>query len=346
MSKAVQIQIPSPCHENWQNMTPKEQGRFCGSCQKTVIDFSIMSDKEMLDHISKAAGQHVCGRFSNDQLNTDITVTENKRRFSWAYIWNLLLATFLFTDSFAQGKPVIKKKPVVQMPDCSPRMGAIAVVVPDPLPPKQIDGLVLDSNSNQPIDGASVWIKGTTKGVITDSTGKFMLLIDETKKSVTLEISVIGYETKTLVVDSKTNWQNIKVMMAEKEMFMGLIVVAEKVPDQEELTEAEKVTEEENVAKRVNDWVPATPKKDIRIYPNPVARGNAIQANVSLKKSGTYNLELLDIGGRVVAVQKLVMTSKEQKITIPTQPDWNTGIYCIRISTPGRNIYQAKVAIQ
>jgi hypothetical protein len=45
MSRSVQINIPKPCHENWHSMTPKEQGRFCGSCDKIVVDFSKMSDR-------------------------------------------------------------------------------------------------------------------------------------------------------------------------------------------------------------------------------------------------------------------------------------------------------------
>jgi hypothetical protein len=81
MLKSVQIQIPKPCHENWNNMTPDERGRFCGSCQKIVVDFTVMSDKELLDYISNVAGQPTCGRFSYHQLNTGIKTTESKKRF-------------------------------------------------------------------------------------------------------------------------------------------------------------------------------------------------------------------------------------------------------------------------
>jgi len=53
MPKAIQLNIPKPCHENWNAMSPKEQGRYCGSCQKTVVDFSVMSDKEIVDYFRK-----------------------------------------------------------------------------------------------------------------------------------------------------------------------------------------------------------------------------------------------------------------------------------------------------
>ena len=47
MSKKFQLQIPEPCHESWEKMNPVEQGRFCNSCQKAVIDFTGMSDAQL-----------------------------------------------------------------------------------------------------------------------------------------------------------------------------------------------------------------------------------------------------------------------------------------------------------
>src|SRR5689334_1671673 len=142
MSRSVHIKVPKPCHENWNNMTPDEQGRFCGSCQKIVVDFTAMSDKELLDHISKTAGQHACGRFTSHQLNRDIKVTEQKRRFTWAYVWNFLLATFLVTKSYAQEQPVTPQKPDVQLPTLSPTVGIIAMRQPEAVPTKEINGTI------------------------------------------------------------------------------------------------------------------------------------------------------------------------------------------------------------
>jgi hypothetical protein len=213
-------------------------------------------------------------------------------------------------------------------------MGAIAVVERDDLvPPREISGTVFDRASNKPLQGASVYVKGTGTGTISDSLGNFNLRVN-TGDSVI--ISYIGYNTQTLVVDINTNWQNIKMSMTEFDHFLGGIVIVTK-----------KVPKKEKVKRAINDWKPASLKKDIKIYPNPIARGNAIQANISLKQTGSYKLELMDVQGRVVEVQKLEMTAKEQQVTIPTQTNWSAGIYWIRITAPGiKNVYQAKVAIQ
>lgn len=155
MSKAIHIKIPKPCHENWQSMTPQEQGRFCGSCQKVVVDFSMMSDREMLDTISKAAGQSLCGRFGNDQLNRKIELVPNKPRFSVPYVWNLLLAGMLFFESCndaTTGEPKVLEKPVVQKAeekveeDATVSKVAVDEDTTRPISPVKIKGELLEAS--------------------------------------------------------------------------------------------------------------------------------------------------------------------------------------------------------
>ncbi len=61
------IQINNPCPENWDEMKPKEQGRFCDRCCKTVMDFTSKTTEEILD-VLKSAKEKVCGRISADKL--------------------------------------------------------------------------------------------------------------------------------------------------------------------------------------------------------------------------------------------------------------------------------------
>jgi hypothetical protein len=51
MSSNLKIIIPKPCHENWSAMSPKEKGRFCGSCSKTVVDFTKKSPSEIKEYL-------------------------------------------------------------------------------------------------------------------------------------------------------------------------------------------------------------------------------------------------------------------------------------------------------
>lgn len=64
----MDISIKTPCHENWNEMTPNEQGAFCGKCVKTVVDFSNRSIEEIKAFFTTREEEKVCGRFEERQL--------------------------------------------------------------------------------------------------------------------------------------------------------------------------------------------------------------------------------------------------------------------------------------
>ena len=59
--KSLSINIPDPCKQAWSDMAPVEDGRFCQHCQKKVVDFSAMTDQEIITVIHKSEGK-LCGR--------------------------------------------------------------------------------------------------------------------------------------------------------------------------------------------------------------------------------------------------------------------------------------------
>ncbi|UOQ98644.1 carboxypeptidase-like regulatory domain-containing protein [Hymenobacter sp. 5317J-9] len=68
MRPTVSLTVPQPCHESWDAMTPAAQGRHCAACQKTVVDFTLKTDAEILAYLATAAGGPTCGRFAAGQL--------------------------------------------------------------------------------------------------------------------------------------------------------------------------------------------------------------------------------------------------------------------------------------
>ncbi|KUJ63386.1 hypothetical protein AR687_04365 [Flavobacteriaceae bacterium CRH] len=65
-----QITIPEPCLENWDEMTTNENGRFCLSCSKTVIDFTSMLPNEVQHFFIQNQNKKICGRFKKSQLDS------------------------------------------------------------------------------------------------------------------------------------------------------------------------------------------------------------------------------------------------------------------------------------
>ncbi|MEP7278516.1 MAG: hypothetical protein ABI813_07735, partial [Bacteroidota bacterium] len=90
MKQKIRLHIPEPCHENWDGMTVTQQGRFCNACSKEVVDFSLMTDKEIFDYIS-TAGIALCGRVGTGQLDRDLRSPAELRKTGWRY-WTGLAA--------------------------------------------------------------------------------------------------------------------------------------------------------------------------------------------------------------------------------------------------------------
>lgn len=65
----IQLDIEVPCTESWSSMEIRKQGAFCNNCCKEVIDFSLKTEKEIVDYFETRKGEKICGRFKNDQLN-------------------------------------------------------------------------------------------------------------------------------------------------------------------------------------------------------------------------------------------------------------------------------------
>lgn len=145
--KKMRISIENPCHEDWQKMTPESQGRFCQACEKTVVDFSKMSDVEILYYFSQPRTEKVCGRFRSEQLSpstesvaqpllgsanslgvADYPVRPSKQLLHFAYLLVLVLGVGLtacgdshsdvtgkilvdtsFRDSLKQTSPISEK---------------------------------------------------------------------------------------------------------------------------------------------------------------------------------------------------------------------------------------------
>ena len=62
------ISIPKPCHENWNEMLPEQQGRHCLACCKTVVDFTHWEADDILVYLQQKKSEKVCGRFNQDQV--------------------------------------------------------------------------------------------------------------------------------------------------------------------------------------------------------------------------------------------------------------------------------------
>ncbi len=61
----IDLRIPSPCHEDWNAMSPDRHGRHCASCDRVVVDVAAMNGAEASVFLAGAdaalaRGERVC----------------------------------------------------------------------------------------------------------------------------------------------------------------------------------------------------------------------------------------------------------------------------------------------
>lgn len=103
-------------------MTPNEKGAFCLACQKTVVDFSKKTTKEIKSFFKTIPStQKICGRFKEEQL-TELTFDDFFERFKkWllpkkvAVVLILVFGFSLFSCQTTKHEPLIGK--VAYVPD-------------------------------------------------------------------------------------------------------------------------------------------------------------------------------------------------------------------------------------
>lgn len=189
--RSLTIQIPQPCHERWDEMQPTEQGRFCASCQKTVIDYTALSDRELVQLLSKAP-ETSCGRFLNEQLNRQLIVS-NSGLSGWRH-WVSLLTMGLLSWQTAKAQLNQTSKPsspTSVRPDFS--VSAIPSQAINEEKKWVVRGRVMGMDSTgslSPVSEVSVSASQFTERwqTQTDSTGAFELVISTKRQPAELTI--------------------------------------------------------------------------------------------------------------------------------------------------------------
>lgn len=180
--RTLTIQIPQPCHERWADMQPTERGRFCANCQKVVVDYTALSDQELVRLLSKPLSTN-CGRFRNEQLNRPLFPAQPAMAAWRRWAGLLTMSLFGWQTARAQlnqaGSPLPASQAVVQpafsVAEISGRSApaTYSLAVTGRVFFKDTTGTVLPmANAHVLVTGA-----GTIRETRTDSTGSYTVSI-------------------------------------------------------------------------------------------------------------------------------------------------------------------------
>ncbi len=334
MRKQIQLNIPTPCHESWDKMTPAEKGKFCSSCKKEVIDFTKMSDTHLVAFFRKQTTGSVCGRFMQDQLDRSMEIP--KKRIPWIkYFFQIALPAFIMTSKgYAQGNvKTIKGKtiPAIALKDdCRKPLSKISMLENG----KLIRGRVFDE-VNESVPYATVLIKGTPSVTVADSSGFFELIYRGTQDEIVLAASCLGFEEKELTVDIQDSERLLIVVMkkyikildelvveASLEGTVGMVIVGG-------LSVTSTVVEEKNIMDTLAKILfPANIIESV--YPNPAKSNAAINIKLENRKEGTYSIQLFNLSGQLLLNKELWIGEGTNSIGIQ-MPVVANGTYLIRL---------------
>ncbi len=316
MAKYFQLSIPEPCQEKWSDMSATQEGRFCSSCSKSLVDFSSMSDDALIAYFKKRATGTVCGRFSNTQLQTDFLIPQ--RKIPWLkYFFQVALPGFLFSAkaiSQPNENAIISRtenSATVELPTVSKEV-LIPNIIND-----TIRGRVTDTLGN-PIPVASIQILGTKLGTMADEAGYFQLNTNE-YKSGTLQISCIGYESKQIKFnDSVSAFAEVQLKAYDGGYeVVGVIVAVRK----------------KQKRKPVPPLIPTTmevPHSTFRLYPNPLSAGSSLNMELTKVEEGYYFIDLTSQTGLSV-YQKKIWIDNNAKVINFDIPILAAGIYFVAL---------------
>lgn len=355
MKKKIHLSIPEPCHEDWQEMTAAEQGKFCGSCQKTVVDFSTMTDTQILNYFTKTSGR-VCGRFQEKQVNKTYQPLPVVTTPNWLKAG--ALASGLLVAGVAQGQhhqlmgDVAIEQPIIQ--------GNILLEeTPSQQPEKIIlEGKVTDE-AGEVLIGASVLIRAAEIETVTDMNGRYTLEISNSileQKKCTLEAYYMGYNTQIKNLSSTGLLKNTVNFVLKEEVYPEMMIagmVVMRTPEEKTLWQETKDFIQHLKYKVEQKTVAFSPKEEplenveeaidtpliistesttsniaaLHIFPNPFVE--QLFVSYQSEQEQTVEIRLVDETGKVVFRQEKSTIKGEN--TIELKPNLPMGNYWLQL---------------
>lgn len=379
MKEQILISIPQPCQEQWDQMTPVEQGRHCAVCQKNVVDFTNESDDSLIDFFKNYNGS-TCGRFTRDQLNRPLQKIELKSASEFLKYAAGLLLPAMITGIKVNAQTAHKKSKELHeivITGQKRMIGKIVTVAPvpasvsknakdtfsirplKPLAPEHIlsgkmggiqimrsftyQGLVIDEKDGTPLANATVHLKGENQATLTDTQGRFS--VTSASSGITVIISYVGYEQKEVLLQNTITQTKINLIPVTREL-AGEVIVVSNVKKAKKITtgtSAVKVSSKRGITSSILNIL--SPHK-ISVYPNPVSTSQTLTIGFKNTKPGLYQIRLISSSGQLFYSFQKQLSASSETAQIHLNKNMNPGTYLLQIiDERNKMIHTSKVMI-
>jgi hypothetical protein len=311
LMRKIHLSIRRPCYEDWDAMTPSDKGRFCASCQKAVVDFTSMSDRQLVEFFKKPPSA-VCGRVYNDQLNRDIIMT--KKRIPWIrYFFQFAWPAFTLFLKSCGIKDNTKGEVKVELrtDDVQERSFAtVGFMIPE-ITPFDTSGIMTKESVAK---GKIVGDVDMTP--ITDSV--------ELPADSSVEDGEITYKPMDTVFVQSYGATTGKIILA------GAISICKVETIQQDKDSVGQETTFDNEIK-------------FKAYPNPIRAGSLL--NLSFEDSDIFPEVIQIVSSTGQLISQLKLNSKATVTNIQVPSNIAAGVYFLRLITKNKQVKTTKIIV-
>lgn len=311
------VRIPEPCHEDWNKMTPDDKGRFCGSCSKSVFDFSNKTDIEIRDILLENKDKKVCGHFRRSQIDRPLNITIDlnnlPRNMSITKMFTIALflvfGTFLFSCTDINGKKiegieVTNSKEEVQI------LGAMEMS-----PVELVKG---DSITEQ------------------DSLIQQTIIMEEMVNGGISSEQIMPQENlplENVLIKGDTMVEETVEKAPEQYYLRGAVCIVNHIPaDSTELNEPDSVLINDRIG---NTGILLNNAKELIVFPNPTSGEFTLKYDVN--KRGDVRVDVLDMNGMLLKNLLNIKGQYEGKYQIPVSlNEFSAGTYFVTLLNNGK----------
>jgi hypothetical protein len=179
---------------------------------------------------------------------------------------------------------------------------------------------VITDEVGRVLSGATVLVKGTTKGTLSDAKGEFTL--PGVSESSILVISMVGFISQEVTAATFLKGSAFPLRLAPA--LMGEVVVVGYVVHK-------KKKKERAVQQNNQSPSSAAPVVSILPYPNPVIAGGILNVQCQNLEKGDYRLELYSISGHLVQTAKRSYGKRDKVMMLPVDAV-PAGNYLLRLT--------------
>ncbi len=205
---ALNIQINQPCHEDWNKMMPAKNGRHCESCSKIVVDFSNMTDAEIILALSQTS--NACGRFKPEQLMRPLLAEKAQKSKSR---WHMLAAASLGALlSFEPMYGMIHHQHAALKSISSPP--SYKFIYPEYT---EFSGIVLEAELGIPLSRATITILALNETITVNADGTFYLKLRTEDFRKNEHVLIQAPEFESLELNLSSLFQNPEIKLTKSD---------------------------------------------------------------------------------------------------------------------------------